>query len=93
MKNSKEFGRKQLYPNFKILSQLSPRSTEENHENMSQDNRDLNSGSSKYESGVLTTRPRRSVKFNEIMSLITGTISRLGLIVDQRKITETCQLS
>jgi hypothetical protein len=27
------------------------------------------------------------------MSLITGTISRLGLIVDQRKITETCQLS
>jgi hypothetical protein len=38
MRNSKEFGRKRLYPNFKILSQLSPRSTEENHENMGQDN-------------------------------------------------------
>jgi hypothetical protein len=32
MMNSKEFGRKLLWPNFKVLSWCSPGGTEENHE-------------------------------------------------------------
>jgi hypothetical protein len=33
MMNWERFGRKQLWPNFKLLSEDSPRGTEENHKN------------------------------------------------------------
>jgi hypothetical protein len=32
----KGFGRKRLWPNFKVLSRHSPEGTEENHENLNQ---------------------------------------------------------
>jgi hypothetical protein len=50
---------------FKALSWHMPGRTEENHENLSQDSlspgRDLNPEPPEYETGVLTTQPRRSV--------------------------------
>jgi hypothetical protein len=63
MLNWKQFGRKRLWPNFKVLSRHSPGGTEENHENLNQDSRgrEPNPGPPDYEVGVLTTRPRRSV--------------------------------
>jgi hypothetical protein len=58
MRKKKGFGKKQLWPNFKVLSQNSPGGTEKNHKNLSQDSlflgQDLNLGP-KYEAGVLTT--------------------------------------
>jgi hypothetical protein len=36
--------------------------TEENHENPRPASRDFNPGPPKYEPGILTTRPRRSVR-------------------------------
>jgi hypothetical protein len=60
--NLKEFGLKRLWHNFKGISRNSTRETKKKHE-ISQDkrfsSRDLNLGPSKYEAGVLTTRPRR----------------------------------
>jgi hypothetical protein len=59
------WGRKRLWPTFKVLSYNLHGGTEENHENVSQDNRspgqDLNPGSPEYEAGVIATRPQRSV--------------------------------
>jgi hypothetical protein len=50
---------------FKVLSRESSGGTEENQENLSQNSlfldRDLNPGPPKYETGVLNTRPWRSV--------------------------------
>jgi hypothetical protein len=58
------FGRKQSWPNFKVLSRYMPR-TEGTTKNFNPDSRspgqDLKPGSPKYEAGVLTTRPQRSV--------------------------------
>jgi hypothetical protein len=49
----------------KVLLRYLPGGTEENHENLSQDNRspgrDLGPGTPEYEAGVLTTLPRRTV--------------------------------
>jgi hypothetical protein len=54
------------WPNFKVLSRHSPGETEESHEKFNQDTRspgrDLNTWSFEYEAGVLTTRPRSSVR-------------------------------
>jgi hypothetical protein len=75
MMNWKWFGRKRSWPNFKVglLSQLSHWGTEENSKttkNFSQDSRspgrDLNPEPPECEAGVLTTRPRRSVRESEI---------------------------
>jgi hypothetical protein len=50
---------------FEVLSQNLHGKIEEYHENLSHDSRipgkDMNQGSSEYETGVLTTGPRRSV--------------------------------
>jgi hypothetical protein len=63
---SQEFGRKQSWPDFKVLSQLFPGVTEENHET-SKDSRspgpDLNPGNPEYEAGVSTTSSRHSASF------------------------------
>jgi hypothetical protein len=65
MTNWKGFGRKRLWPNFKILSWHSPGGTEKNHENLSHDSqypgRDLNPEPPGYKTGVLTTRLWHSV--------------------------------
>jgi hypothetical protein len=61
MMNWKGFGRKQVWPSFKVLSQYLPGWTEENHKNLSQDSQsrgqDTNVGPPEYESGVLITQP------------------------------------
>jgi hypothetical protein len=63
--NCKGFGRKQLWPNFKVLPRHSPGRTERYHENISQDSRsedrDSNAGPTECEAGVLTTWPRRPI--------------------------------
>jgi hypothetical protein len=56
----KRMWKKRSWRNFEVLSQDLPGGTEENHENC-RDSRDLNPGPPEYESGVLTTGPRRSV--------------------------------
>jgi hypothetical protein len=64
MMNGKGFGRKQSWPNFKILCLRSPGGNEEYHENFNQHRRsngqDLNPGPPEYEAGVLMTWPRHS---------------------------------
>jgi hypothetical protein len=64
MMNWKGFGRKLLWPDFKVLSQHSRGGTEENHKTRSQyrrsPGRDLKPGPLEYEAGMSTTRPRRS---------------------------------
>jgi hypothetical protein len=60
----KECGRRQSWPNFKVLSEKLPGATEENHEN-SQDS--YPPGPPEYEAGVLTTRPRLSVQIISIL--------------------------
>jgi hypothetical protein len=66
MMNCKLFGRKRYLPNFKYYHSSILEGLTNTTENLSEDSRsldrDLNSGLSKYESGVLTTRPRRSVQ-------------------------------
>jgi hypothetical protein len=56
MMNWKGCGRRQSWPNFKLLSQHLPGGTEDNHKNLSEDNRspsrDLKLGLLEYESGV-----------------------------------------
>jgi hypothetical protein len=64
--NWKGFGRKRSWPNFKVPSQYSPASTEENIEKLQittagRRDRKSNTGPPGHEAGVLTTRPRRSV--------------------------------
>jgi hypothetical protein len=60
MKKWKEFERKWLWCNFKVLSLYSPGGTDENHEKP-QDSRspgrDFNPKPPEYETGVLTTPP------------------------------------
>jgi hypothetical protein len=59
--NWKGFGIKRSWPNFKVLSRLSPGGTEENNENLNQDNRSTGQriGPPEHEAGMLTTGPRR----------------------------------
>jgi hypothetical protein len=65
MMNSKRFGSKLSWPNFKGLSRNSLGGTEENHKTSirraGRRDRVLNLGPPEYEAGVLTTRPRRLV--------------------------------
>jgi hypothetical protein len=64
--NLNGFRMKQLWTNFMALSWQSPGRTEESHKHVSQDSQspvlDLNAAPPKYETGVLTSRPRRLVK-------------------------------
>jgi hypothetical protein len=55
--------KKRSWPNFKVLSRHLSGGTEESHEmpqSSRSQGRNLNPGPPEYESGVLTTRPRRS---------------------------------
>jgi hypothetical protein len=61
MMSLKGFGRKLSWHNFKALSLHSPGGTEENYKKLTQDSRDLNPGPPEYETGMLTTLPRRSM--------------------------------
>jgi hypothetical protein len=69
MMNWKGFGRKWLWPNFKVLSQHSSGGNEGNHKKTSVIiagcwGQDLNPGPPEHEAGVLTARPRRSVLYD-----------------------------
>jgi hypothetical protein len=56
--NWKGFGRKQLWPNFKVLFRHSPRETEESSIRIAgRRGRDLNLTALEYEAEMLTTRP------------------------------------
>jgi hypothetical protein len=60
MMNWKGFGRKQSWPNFKVLYRHSRGRTEETHEkphNSRSRDRALNPGPPEYEAEVLTARP------------------------------------
>jgi hypothetical protein len=74
MMNWKEFGLKQLWPNFKAISRYWSGGTEKNPKNLSQDirppGRGLSPGPLEYAAGVLTTRPRRLVTTYKYFSLI-----------------------
>jgi hypothetical protein len=65
MMNWKGRGRKS-WPNFMVLAQHFPGGTEESTGNLSQERpslgRDLNPGPPECEAGLLTARPRHSVK-------------------------------
>jgi hypothetical protein len=66
MMNWKEFDRKQLWPDFKVLSQHSPGGTEEIPRKTSiriagRRGRDLHTELPEYDAGALATRPPRSV--------------------------------
>jgi hypothetical protein len=63
MMNWKRFGKKRLWPNFKVLYRHSLEEPRKTKIILNQDirSRDFNPESPEYETGVLTTRPRRSV--------------------------------
>jgi hypothetical protein len=60
------FGRKRPWPIFKVIYRNLPVGSEENTKVLRQDSwspgLDLNPGPPKYDTGVLTPRPRRSVR-------------------------------
>jgi hypothetical protein len=65
MMDCKVFGRKQSWPDFKVLSQHALKENEKTTKNLSQHSlssgRNLNAGPPEYKAGVLTPRPRRSI--------------------------------
>jgi hypothetical protein len=70
---------KRSWPNFKVLSRHSTEGMRKTTKNLSQDSfstgRNLNPRPSEYEAGVLTARPRRSVRNSYEVSVLKLYIS------------------
>jgi hypothetical protein len=73
--NWKEFGRQWSWPTLRYYPGIRLKGLTETTRNLSQDRspvRDFNPGSPEYESGVLTTRPRRLIKTHMMVTVSKG---------------------